>query len=211
MDQLSEDIKKEETCSVCREPIASDEERHPLSQRKYLCGNCYRACGFGDHTATNCLSVEDVLYIKELKTTYPEETPLALQPDSELGVYAVKGDNNGVENIKVITDEEDNLAVSAASESRKDQGLEMVFGEAEESEPISEVSVSQQDDSTHIVEAPGSQGEESVRITEAVSSQNEEFRKITEAAISQQGESEEIPVPVPSYPEKQGRLSGLKT
>lgn len=62
-------------CSVCHSPISEGDSKYPIAQKEFICAACYNACGFGNATATNCLSVEDVKYIKAVKAQYPDESP----------------------------------------------------------------------------------------------------------------------------------------
>lgn len=76
MDQISEKTQNQIPCSGCRKTIAEDEARYPIARHKYICQDCYDACGFGNHTATNCLTEDDIQYMLTLKSEYPDEGPI---------------------------------------------------------------------------------------------------------------------------------------
>lgn len=80
MEQISKNIKNPIHCSGCQKAIAEDEEQYPIARHKYICQSCYDTCGFGNHTATNCLSEDDVKYMLALKKEYPEEGPIVEYP-----------------------------------------------------------------------------------------------------------------------------------
>ncbi len=112
-------------CSVCHSPIREGDSKYPIAQKEFICAACYNACGFGNATATNCLSVDDVMYIKAVKAQYPDASP----PIQEAPPYLPENSSEAV-----TTESTTEAATIQEAREPVTQGPDSAHGEEQEAQ-----------------------------------------------------------------------------